>query len=80
MASPIENIWGIIKPRVKRRDPKTIEQLKDYLIEEWGVIPEEMVKNLCKGYSEKVKKILELNGGRIERKSRENQKNNLIYN
>ena len=71
---------GIIKPRVKRRDPKTIEQLKDYLIEEWGAIPEEMVKNLCKGYLEKIKKILELNGGRIERKSRENQKNNLIYN
>ena len=22
--SPIENIWGIIKPRVKWRDPKTI--------------------------------------------------------
>ena len=36
LASPIENIWGIIKPRVKRRDPKTIEQLKDYLIEELG--------------------------------------------
>ena len=80
MASPIENIWGIIKLRVKRRDSKTIEQLKDYLIEEWGAIPEEMVKNLFKGYLEKVKKILELNGGRIELKSRDNQKNNIIYN
>ena len=46
----------------------------------WEAIPEEMVKNLCKGYLEKVKKILELNGGRIERKSRDNQKNNIIYN
>ena len=34
LASPIENIWGIIKPRVKRRDPKSIDQLKQYLLEE----------------------------------------------
>ena len=80
LASPIENIWGIIKPRVKRRDPKSIKELKDYLIEEWGSIPEEMVQNLCKGYLEKIRKILELNGGRIERKSRDKEKNNIIYN
>ena len=38
-----------------------------------------MVKNLCKGYLEKIRKIFELNGGRIERKSRDKQKNNIIY-
>ena len=58
---------------------KTIEELKDYLIEEWGSIPEEMIQNLCKGYLEKIRKILELNGGRIENKSRDKQKNNIIY-
>ena len=47
LAYPIEDIWGIIKPRVKRREPKCIEELKQYLIEEWGSIPEEMTKNLC---------------------------------
>ena len=38
-----------------------------------------MVQNLCKGYLEKIRKILELNGGRIENKSRDKQKNNIIY-
>ena len=34
LAYPIENLWGIIKPRVKRRNPETIEDLKRYLLEE----------------------------------------------
>ena len=28
---PIENLWGIIKPRVRRRNPKSIDELKKYL-------------------------------------------------
>ena len=65
LAYPIENLWAIIKPRVKRREPKSIEELKRFLNEEWNSIPIEMVQNLCKGYLEKVKKILDLNGGKI---------------
>ena len=79
MASPIENIWGIIKPRVKRRNPQSIEELKEFLIEEWASIPKEMVKNLCKGYLDKIKKIRQLNGGRIEKKFQDNDKNYLVY-
>ena len=30
LAYPIETVWAIIKPRVKRRDPKTIEELKNF--------------------------------------------------
>ena len=66
LAYPIEKLWGIIKPRVRRREPKTIEQLKRYLLEEWNAIPKEMIKNLCRGYLERVKKVYELNGERIE--------------
>ena len=66
LACPIEDIWGIIKPRVKRRQPKTIEELKNFLLEEWNSVPKEMIKNLCRNWLERVKKVLELNGGRIE--------------
>ena len=66
LAYPIEDIWGIIKPRVKRRQPKTIEELKNFLLEEWNSVPKEMIKNLCRNWLERVKKVLELNGGRIE--------------
>ena len=79
LAYPIENLWAIIKPRVKRREPKSIEELKRILNEEWSSIPIEMVQNLCKGYLEKVKKILDLNGGRIEPEFREKKKQNIEY-
>ena len=54
LAYPIEKLWGIIKPRVRRRNPKTIEELKKYLLQEWNAIPQEMVKNLCKNYLERI--------------------------
>ena len=66
LAYPIEKLWGIIKPRVRRRNPKNIDELKKYLLEEWNAVPEEMVKNLCKGYLRRIEKVLELNGARIE--------------
>ena len=39
LAFPIEELWAIIKPRVKRRDPKNLDELKKFLIEEWNAIP-----------------------------------------
>ena len=32
LAYPIEDIWGIIKPRVKRCDPKDLNELKQFLL------------------------------------------------
>ena len=83
LAYPIEQLWAIIKPRVKRRAPNTIEKLKKYLLEEWNAIPKEMVKNLCRGYLKRVQKVLELEGGRIEpehlKKSKSDKKDEYIW-
>ena len=57
---------GIIKPRVKRRNPQTLDELKQFFLEEWNSVPLKMVQNLCKGYLKKLEKCIELNGGRIE--------------
>ena len=56
----------IINSRVRRINLKTIEELKKYLLQEWNAIPQEMVKNLCKNYLERIKKVLEMDGARIE--------------
>ena len=66
LAYPIERLWGIIKPRVKRREPKSLEELKHFLLEEWNSIPIELIQNLCKGYLSKIKKCFELGGERLE--------------
>ena len=64
--SPIENLWAILKPRVKRRNPKSIDQLKAFILEEWNSVPINLIQNLCKGYMERLKKVIHLNGRKLE--------------
>ena len=56
LASPIEDLQAIIKPRVKRRNPKSIDQLKGFILEEWNFIPISMIQNLCKDIQNDLKK------------------------
>ena len=46
LAYLIEDLWGIIKPIIKRRNPTSLEELKKFLIEEWNSIPINFVQNL----------------------------------
>ena len=66
LAYPIEDLWAIIKPRVKRRNPTSIPELKKFLLEEWSAVPIELIQNLCKGFNDRVNKVLELKGSRLE--------------
>ena len=66
LAYPIEDLWAIIKPRVKRRNPTSIPELKKFLLEEWSAVPIELVQNLCKGFLNRINKVLELKGARLE--------------
>jgi transposase len=31
----IENVWRILKYRIRRRFPKTLDELRQYIIKEW---------------------------------------------
>ena len=79
LAYPIEDLWSIIKPRVKRREPSSIEELKKYLIEEWNSIPLNLIQNLCKNYLYRINKVLELEGTRLEPEHLKKEKHDL-YN
>ncbi len=37
--SPIENIWPIIKQKIRQRRPQTLQQLETYIRQEWDQIP-----------------------------------------
>ncbi|KAF7692910.1 Transposable element Tc3 transposase [Cucumispora dikerogammari] len=37
--NPIENIWGVLKKKVNERSPKSIEELKNIIEEEWYSLP-----------------------------------------
>ena len=66
MAYPIEDLWAIIKPRIKRRQPQSLEELKKFALEEWNLVPNSIIQNLTKGYLNRIKKVIELKGERIE--------------
>ena len=66
IAYPIETLWGYIKPRIKLREPKNLAELKQFAIEEWRLIPKERIKNCGLNFIRRIKKIIEIGGGRLE--------------
>ena len=66
IAYPIETLWAELKKKVKERRAKNLDELKQITIEEWNKIPQSFIKNLFKNFIKRCKKIIELNGGRLE--------------
>ena len=79
LAYPIEDLWAILKPRVRRRNPNSINELKKYLLEEWSSIPMNLVQNLCKGFLDRIKKVIEFNGARLEPEHLKKKPSNVNY-
>ncbi len=44
--SPIENIWWIIKWKIRQRRPRTLQQLETYIRQEWDQIPKPKLQKL----------------------------------
>ena len=63
---PIEDLWGILKNRVKRRNPKNLDELTFFFFEEWYSIPQTLIDNLFKNFLKRIKKVIELDGARLE--------------
>ena len=66
IAYPIETLWAELKKRVKERRAKNLDELKLITIEEWNKIPKSFIQKLFKNFIKRCKKIIELNGGRLE--------------
>ena len=63
---PIENLWGYLKPKIKKRNPKNVEELKKIAVEEWNSIPIKIIRKCGLGFIKRLEKIVELNGERLE--------------
>ena len=66
LAYPIEDLWGILKNRVKRRNPQNIEELTEFMFEEWYSVPQSLIDNLFRSYLIRIRKVIELDGARLE--------------
>jgi hypothetical protein len=58
----IEPIWGVLKNKVALRNPKNIDQLKEFIIEEWGTTDPTTCQNYALFFNKRCKKVLRRQG------------------
>ncbi len=63
--NPIENLWAIVKGNVERRMPKNLNDLEQFMVEEWQNISESTIINLIGSIKRRCELIIEKNGERI---------------
>ncbi len=56
--SPIENIWCIIKRKIRQRWPQTLQQLEIYIRQEWDQIPTPKLQKLITSMPRRLQTIL----------------------
>jgi len=64
--NPIENLWAILKANIKKRLPKTLEELKDIIMEEWDNLNDDYVRNLCFSIHNRIEMCIKNKGARID--------------
>jgi len=63
--NPIENLWAIVKGNVERRQPKNLDELERFMVEEWNAIPRTVIINLVASMRRRCEDIIANNGERI---------------
>ncbi len=56
--SPIENIWRIIKWKIRQRWPRTLQQLETYIRQEWDQIPTPKLQKLITSMPRRLQTVL----------------------
>jgi hypothetical protein len=59
-------LWGYLKDQVFERRPENINQLKEFIIEEFDNIPQDMIKRACQSVTERCQLCIELDGRQIK--------------
>lgn len=63
--NPIENLWGILKVKVAKRCPETLNELKTILKEEWENISLETLHNLVNSMPNRLEELKAKKGAKI---------------
>ncbi len=60
--SPIENIWCIIKRKIRQRRPQTLQRLETYIRQEWDQIPTPKLQKLITSMPRHLQTVLKRGG------------------
>ena len=63
--NPIENLWAVLKRKIRKRRPRNLDQLEDFIFEEWEDISDDYVRNLCFSINDRIDMCIENEGSRI---------------
>ncbi|CAM4947810.1 unnamed protein product, partial [Rotaria socialis] len=63
--NPIENMWSILKRRVEKRKPSNIDELDQFLHEEWQKVETNIINNLANSMKSRCLAIIDSKGERI---------------
>jgi transposase len=63
--NPIENMWSILKRRVEKRKPSNIDELDQFLHEEWKKVEKPIINNLVNSTKSRCLAIIDSKGERI---------------
>lgn len=64
--SPIENLWPILKRNVRKRKPENVMELENYIYEEWDMLDNQYIKDLCNSIHDRISMCIENQGDKIK--------------
>jgi transposase len=63
--NPVENLWAVLKNNIRKRQPRTLEELRNMIYEEWDDLSEDYVQSLCSSIYDRIDMCIENEGNRI---------------
>src|SRR4051812_3286903 len=60
--NPIENLWAYIKRRVEDRNPRNIDELEEFLCDEWVRLPTEYLQLLVHSMTRRCAAVVDGDG------------------
>ena len=61
--SPIEHLWDALDRRVRQRQPQTLGDLRNFLVEEWNRTPQQQIGTLINSMRRRCLAVRDANGG-----------------
>lgn len=63
--NPIENMWGILKEKIRHRNPKNKQELWQFAIEEWENISFQTINNIINSMPNRIQLVIRARGNSI---------------
>ena len=63
--NPIENLWGYIKKKLRKRTvkPSSLDRLFEFILEEWKAVPGQILENMVESMPRRIEQVVNQKGG-----------------